>query len=177
MWRAWACWTKCSLCFLHHAVRAGEGPAEEAVWGAAGITWFVQPREEDTEGRSPGGPQLPHEGKQRGRLFALVIREKARGSSLKLCQGRFRLDMRKRFFTLMLARHWNKLPNKWPWHQGCQSSGRLWTALSDMWCLPKRKTMLSWLYSSSICRILQNSFRSKSFCSTASSRQHYMKKL
>ena len=47
--------------------------------------------------------------KEGGRIFSRVYYNRPRGNGSKLKEGRFKLDMRKKFFTIRVVKHWSCL--------------------------------------------------------------------
>lgn len=79
------------------------------MWEVAEVTFCPACK----RGRPPSDLQLAQEGKWEGlALVSSLISDKAAGNSMRPCQGRFRLGIRKSFLKQRMTGHWNSLPRE-----------------------------------------------------------------
>jgi len=71
------------------------GVVNSAIYLTASFQYLKGPYRKDGEG-----------------LFTRVYSDRKRGNGSKLKEGRFRLDIRKKFFTMRVVRHWHRVPRE-----------------------------------------------------------------
>ena len=107
--KAWSCWSR---------ARGGHKNDPRAgaplLWGKAERVGAVQPGEEKAVVRPSSGLSVP-EGvyrKNGENIFIRACCDRTRSNGLKLREVRFRLDRRKKYFTVRVVKHWDRLPGE-----------------------------------------------------------------
>jgi len=87
---------------------------EPACWEERLRVGVVQPGEEKAAGRTSCSLSTYKRDykKDGGRLFTKVCSDRRKGNSFKLEEGRLRLGVRKKLFTLRMVRPWPRLPRE-----------------------------------------------------------------
>jgi len=107
--QTWTCWSGAGGCHKDD-LRAGT----PLLWGQAESVGAVQPGVEKAAGTPHCSlPVLKGAYKKYGdKLFRRACCDRTRGNRFKLKEGRFRLDIRKKFFTTRRAKQQHRLPRE-----------------------------------------------------------------
>jgi len=82
--------------------------------GKAERVGVVQPGEKKAVGTPYSSLSVPEQGlnKRWGKYLQQGCCDRTRSNGFKLREGRFRLDIRKKLFTIRVVKHWNRLPRE-----------------------------------------------------------------